>query len=122
MKTTYHIIQEILFNTEDQAGKLYETNVSSKAVGFRKKHEHETWSAFEEAFRDYMYTDEVAYDPCNWEIHWYKLSVRNDALGALVDLYFAIVNHASIETLVDDDVRGKLKDVQRIVMECGIKA
>jgi len=129
MKTIYHLIQEleggvpndpaILFN-EEKAGRLFEEKVSCTKTGFRKKCDDETWAAFEDAFHEYTYSNHVAYDTCDWEIHWYKLSVEDHTLAELVDLYFAIINYATIETLVDDDVRARLKSVKRVIEQHGI--
>ena len=129
MKTIYHLIQELeggvpndpaILYSEEKAGRLFEEKVSSTKAGFRKKYEHETWAAFEDAFHDYTYSDQVAYDTCHWEIHWYKLSVEDPTLAELVDLYFTIINHATIETLVDDDVQARLKSVKCVIEQYGI--
>ncbi|HTF18288.1 MAG TPA: hypothetical protein VK658_09470 [Chryseolinea sp.] len=129
MTTRYHLIQEleggvpndpvILYN-EEKAGRLFEERVSTIQSGFRKKRDDETWAAFEDAFQDYTYSDDVAYDTCDWEIHWYKLSVEDRTLAELVDLYFTIINHATIETLTDDDIQKSLKSVRHVIEEYGI--
>ena len=129
MRTTYQLIQElesgvpkdpVILYREEQAGKLFEEKVSSAEDGFRTKHDHETWAAFEEAFHEYTYRDQVAYDTCDWEIHWYKLSVEDHTLAELVDLYFTIINRATIETLVNDAIQARLKSVKRIIEQSGI--
>ena len=130
MKVTYHLIQEleggvpsdpILFYDKELAGALFEQKISDPKIDFRKKLESESWEDFENAFHDYTYSDEVGYDTCDWEIHWYKILVEDHSLVMLIDLYFAIVNHATIETLVDEDVRARLKSVERVIEKYGIK-
>lgn len=117
MKRTYHIIQEleggvpndpVILDTLEQAGSLFEERVSSKDAGFRKKRKDETWEEFEDAFSGYTYSDDVAYDTCDWEIHWYKLPVDDLVTNALYNLYWAIIEHSNIVSINSEDIRNEM--------------
>lgn len=74
----------VIYENEEQAGRLFEEKVSGKEAQFRRRQE---------------------------------ISQNDIVTEALDDLYWAIINHATVHTLNDDGIMEKMKNARAILVQ-----